>query len=183
MGEGPHARGAGGGPDGVNFFVNICRTLPPVTRAATENVTHSDVTYGNFGGMAIEDDLAWTRLTRAWERLAWARLRRAEFPTQQAFADAVGMKRGAYRLYEQDPARGKASALSADKAIEFARRLRVRWQWLLLGEGAPWPEDEAGRKWSPSTQRVAEMIESASEADQERIAAVVEAMLRTGTGG
>jgi len=127
------------------------------------------------------DDLGWTDLQEAHARLKWARQRDARYPTTKAFAGSVGLSEHGYAAYERAPGSSKHTPLSYEQAFPWAQRLRVRWEWLLKGEGAPWIDDSDQRRWSPQAQRIAEMVDSAPEEDQERIARAIELLLRTGS--
>ena len=124
-------------------------------------------------------DTSWAQLREPHERLRWARLRL--YPTATAFADAVGLKKDTYTAHEREPGSSKATRLTAEKAMQFGRKLKVRWEWLLEGKGLPWPDDSSAGRSRPAAQ-VAELVDSADPEEQERILRVVQAM-RTGTSG
>ncbi len=94
------------------------------------------------------------------------------------------MKRGAYRKREANPDQSEATQLGYDEAVHWARKLKVRWEWLLEGRGLPWPDDTDAGRTRPAAQ-VAELVDAADPEEQQRILAVVRAMStkRTGTDG
>lgn len=127
------------------------------------------------------DDLGWTDLQEPHQRLKWARQRDERYPTTRAFAQAVGLSEHGYAAYERAPGSSKHTPLSYEHAVPWAQRLRVRWEWLLKGEGPPWIDDSRQRRWSPQARRIADMVDSVPEEDQDRIARAIELLLRTGT--
>ncbi len=72
----------------------------------------------------------------SWERVKWARSQRYESAT--AAAAALGMLQGTYRCYERGPDSAKFMRLDYRHARLFAREFKVRWEWLLEGDGEPW---------------------------------------------
>jgi transcriptional regulator with XRE-family HTH domain len=104
-----------------------------------------------------------------WDRLRWARKRK--FDTAKDFAVRAGVKPGTYQAYERRPDSSKHIALDHQNAMRLARLLKVRWEWLLLGEGGPIPGD------SPR-DRVNALLDDASPEDQERAASIIESFLR-----
>jgi transcriptional regulator with XRE-family HTH domain len=126
-------------------------------------------------GMVDETDTRWASLTEPEERLRWARARL--FETQEAFANSIGMKRGAYRKYEAGPAHD-GGVLKADKAMQFAKKLKVRWEWLLYGQGVPFLDTPT------PAQRVDELLRDLPLEEQERYVSALELLVRrTGTEG
>ena len=124
-----------------------------------------------------EVDFSWVNVSEPWERLAWARAQRG-FETATAFADSIGMRPNTYHNFEREPGRSKNTVLTAEKAKRFARPLRVRWEWLVDGTGNPWAEEPS---LSPVAERLAGRVNALPEAEQRRVEAVVDALLRTGT--
>jgi SOS-response transcriptional repressor LexA len=72
------------------------------------------------------------------ERLRWARVRWQTLngikPEMGAAADSLGMKQHTYRAYEREPGASKHTPLDHQRAVQFARKFGVSWQWLLTGE-------------------------------------------------
>jgi hypothetical protein len=121
-------------------------------------------------GMARDD--RWKICTGTWDRLKWARSQK--FDTAEAAAHALGEKPGTYRAYERDRDSSKHLPLEHQKAIFFARRLGVRWEWLLLGEGAPWrSEDE-------NLDRILAAYEDAPDDRKTAVARAIESLLKAG---
>lgn len=123
----------------------------------------------------------WQELRDAHERLRWARLRwqeqnNAVGTTAKAAAESMGMKEGTYRAYEREPGSSKSTPLDHQKAIQFGRKFKVSWRWLLLGTGTP--SDEA---IGAEQERVLEAMAQLDPDRQRMIAEMVEGMLLTGT--
>ena len=114
----------------------------------------------------------WADLEYPHERLRWARLN-AGFPTMKAAADSLGMQENTYSAYEREPGTSKWTDMDHQRAIEFGRKFKVSWTWLLVREGTPFeiPLTEAQR-------RAVEAMAAAEPDDQDRAAQVVETMLR-----
>lgn len=155
------------------------RPLPSVTSDHNRKVTHGNVTGCNAVAMAAQRE--WHELREPWERLRWAReqwQQRAGAVAGQAnhAAESLGMKAGTYRAYERGPGTSKHIELDHQHAIQFARRFRVSWVWLLTGAGAP-SDDEMPE----SQERVLKAMSAVPEDKQRAVADMVEALLRTGT--
>jgi uncharacterized damage-inducible protein DinB len=88
------------------------------------------------------------------------------------------MKETTYSAYERRPDSSKHIPLNHQAAARFAKKFKVSWIWLLTGEGSP----EADQL-TPAQERTIAAMSKASPEEQERVAAAVEALLRTGTGG
>lgn len=159
-------------------------TLLLVTEPRKHVVPPSYVTSGNVWGMSDgPDDLAWTRLHEPWERLAWARSRDPRYQSKKDFAEAVGMKEHGYSAYERRPGSSKHTPLKSDKAIPWAKKLKVRWEWLLDGKGVPWLDSTEGHRYTAAQQRAAELLEGKEPDQQERIVEALEVLLKTGAAG
>ena len=78
-------------------------------------------------------DTSWRNL-ELWDRVKWSRQRR--FESAAAAAEALGMKEGTYRCYERGPDSAKFIRLDYNHAKPFAQAFKVRWEWLLEGEGS-----------------------------------------------
>ena len=114
----------------------------------------------------------WELLDQPHERLRWARLH-AGYPTMKAAAESLGMQENTYSAYEREPGSSKWTAMDHQRAIEFGRKFKVSWTWLLVQEGTPFevPLTDAQR-------RALSVMGSAEEDDQERAAKVIETMLK-----
>lgn len=58
---------------------------------------------------------------------------------QEKMADLVNLGRTAYRKYEVDPAIGDSSQINYQYARIWAKHLKVRFEWLMGENVAPWP--------------------------------------------
>lgn len=127
-------------------------------------------------------DDRWKNASEPHERLRWARIQWQEAkgikPDAGAAAESLGVKPHTYRAYERPPGSSKHTRLDDQRAIQFARKFGVNWEWLLLGTGSP-----EGGAHSPAQERVVSAMSNASPEEQDRIAAAVEVLLRTGTTG
>lgn len=116
-------------------------------------------------------DESWRDLEGTWDRLRWSRKRKFERAIE--FAQRVGEKPGTYRTYERQPGSSKWTLLDHQNAARFARALGVRWEWLLLGEGEPYPGDTP-------RDRIIAALDQATPDQQARVADAVEALLKVG---
>lgn len=121
-------------------------------------------------GMARDN--GWTRCIGTWDRLRWARLQR--FATAKDFAAAVGEEPGTYRAIEREPGASKHIELDHQRAFAFAKRLGVRWEWLLLGDGEPWADPDENR------ERILRAYDEAPADRRASIAEAIEKLLKTG---
>lgn len=80
-------------------------------------------------------DEPWKRLI--WARKRWQRLAGAVAGTAKEAALSLGMKEGTYRAYERAPDSSKHIPLDHQAAVQFGRKYKVSWVWLLTGEGSP----------------------------------------------
>jgi transcriptional regulator with XRE-family HTH domain len=116
----------------------------------------------------------WDDLRDTHERLRWARMRWQESrgikPSASAAAESLGVKIGTYSAYERSPDSSKHIPLDHQKAIQFARKFGVSWEWLLTGDGRP--EDI---KLTPSER---EVIDALREAPEARQAAAADAIIK-----
>lgn len=117
----------------------------------------------------------WRTLMHPWERLRWARLwwqtqSGIEDKTADQAASALGMKPGTYRAYERGD--GKQTKLTHQRAIEFGRKFKVSWTWILLNHGEPFDQ-----VLGPAQERVLRVMAKAAEEQQETIADMIEAFL------
>jgi hypothetical protein len=97
----------------------------------------------------------WEELREPWERLRWARLR-AKFERAKDAADSLGMNQVTYRSYERRPDQAGARMFDHQVAARLARKFKVSWKWLLLGEGTP---DDAQSPAMREAERMAERLE------------------------
>lgn len=107
---------------------------------------------------------AWRKCEGTWDRLKWARSQK--FSTAKEAAAAFGMKEDTYRAYERRPDSSKHTPLGHDHAAQFARRLGVRWEWLLRGQGEP----------SLGDQHLARILRAYDDAPAERREALAHAI-------
>lgn len=114
----------------------------------------------------------WTQLEEPHERLKWAR-KHAGFPTAKAAAESLGMQENTYSAYEREPGKSKNTPLDHQRAIQFARKFKVSWTWLLVREGTPFSQP-----FTSAQQRALEAMAGADDAEQMRAAEVVETMLK-----
>ena len=128
---------------------------------------------GKLDGVA-DADRSWVGLSEPHKRLQWAR--RRLFSTGAAFAASLGWQDNTYTAYERDPAASKATRLTAEKAMDFARRLKVRWEWLLYGTGEPWVG--AAQASGSARSRLLQEIQSVAEdeTEDERLLDVIRAV-------
>lgn len=125
----------------------------------------------------VMSDTGWELLFEQYERLRWARIR-AGYPTAKAAAESLGMKKDTYSAYEREPDKSKSTSMDHQRAMQFGRKFKVNWEWLLLGKDTPFSGAQ-----TPFQERVVAAMASVPEPEQERIAKAVEALLRTGTDG
>lgn len=112
-------------------------------------------------------DERWKTCIGTWDRLRWARLQK--FSTAEDAAPSLGEKPGTYRSYERPPNSSKHTPLDAQHAFHFAKRLGVRWEWLLRGEGAPWRDPD---------ENLDRIIVAYEEQPADRRAEIAEAIVR-----
>lgn len=123
----------------------------------------------------MKDD-SWTTLTEPHERLRWARIQWQEEkgikPDAKAAAESLGIEPHTYRRYERSPESANHSALDHQKAIQFSRKYKVSWTWLLTGAGSPDAPDDG---LNPDERR---MIDALREAPKARQAAAADAIIQ-----
>lgn len=117
-------------------------------------------------------DETWRKTVGSWDRLKWARKRK--FETSKDAAVALGINVNTYRAYERQPDSSKHTPLDHVHAGHFARRLGVRWEWLLMGEGEPW------RDADERLERILEAFDDASEDRKDAIADAIVSLLKAG---
>lgn len=131
------------------------------------------------------DDTSWMFLEEPWQRLRWARINWQEQagiePRASAAAESMGFKSPeTYTAYEREPGKSKHTPLSSQRAIEFGRKFKVSWRWLLEGLGTPF--DVPATELSPAVSRVVDLLKDSTPAEQESVVALVEAALRLKAG-
>jgi hypothetical protein len=149
-------------------------TLPRVILDRKPFVPRGNGTFGNFLRMADE---SWRKLEGTWDRLKWAR--RQKFESGRAAATAMGVEENTYRAYERHPDSSKHIPLTHVHAGHFAKRLGVRWEWLLMGEGPPFPDMDP----NSADARIKRAIEDKDDQQKAAIADMLERMFKTGTTG
>lgn len=157
-------------------------TLPSVTQSHKPEITRGNVTRRNVPPMAkyVEDPQlreGWRDLLHPWERLKWARLywqhqNGIESRTAKQAAEALGMEEGTYRTYERPDTASKHTPLTHQRAIEFGRKFKVSWTWILLNHGEPYDQ-----MLGPAQERVLRIMSKAADDQQETIADMIEAYL------
>lgn len=88
-----------------------------------------------------------------------------------AAADSLGMQENTYSAYERPPGTSKHTALDHHRAIQFGRKFKINWVWILTGEGTPYAR-------TPAEERAAQLLAEATEAEQEMALDVLAAALK-----
>lgn len=117
-------------------------------------------------------DETWKSAEGTWGRLKWARLQK--FETAKDAAIAFGVEVGTYRAYEREPGSSKHTPLGHQHAAHFAKRLGIRWEWLLSGEGIPWRDPDEIK------DRVLQALDNAPPERRAAIADAIESLLKAG---
>lgn len=114
-----------------------------------------------------------------WQRVEWARRywqRQLGVPeTARSAAESLGMNENTYSAYEREPGEDKtkkSTPLKHERAIQFGRKFKVNWVWLLTGEETPFVRSRA-------QVRAVEMLATAPEDIQEATVSLMETTLRT----
>lgn len=123
-----------------------------------------------------EIDNRWQETRGTWDRLRWARLA-AGYERAKDFADTMAIKEGTYRAYEREPTASKHSALDSNNAMRFAKKLKVRWEWLLTGQGTPEATDFYSHAMG-NHKRILDRVQAMDEKQAETIADVIDAMFK-----
>ncbi|WP_156453458.1 hypothetical protein [Methylobacterium sp. CCH5-D2] len=121
----------------------------------------------------------WRAALHPWERLRWARMHwQAQIetltPTAKHAAEALGINPNTYRALERAPDGSKRIELDHQRAMQFARKFKISWRWLLLSHGTPF-DDELPE----SQERVLKIMSGMDEARQKALADMIESL----TGG
>lgn len=85
----------------------------------------------------------------------------------------MGMQANTYSAYEREPGASKSTQLDHQRAIQFGRKFKVSWTWLLTGHGSPMDD-----QLTPAQERALAAMKVVEEAEQERAADVIEALLK-----
>lgn len=135
-------------------------------------LTHSKITRGKLRAM---DDSSWIELREPWQRLKWARRYWQQMAgaatTASAAAESLGMQENTYTAYERSPDASKHTPLDHQHAIQFGRKFKVNWVWILTGEETPFHRTAA-------QTRVVDLMSAVPEDAQDQVVDVVEATLR-----
>lgn len=125
-------------------------------------------------------DESWRQCNGTWDRLRWARRQRYGDKPAREVAEILGIREGTYNAYEGVPGqRSKTATPPVVKMRHIAKKYRVRWEWLLLGEGEPWLPS----KDSPKARAKA-AIDEATDEQAEAAADLLERLFgKTGTHG
>lgn len=125
-------------------------------------------------------DQFWANIREPWQRLRWARLhwqaRSGAATTMRAAAESLGMQENTYTAYERDPASGsKHTPLDHQRAMQFGRKFKINWVWILTGEDTPFDR-------TPAQARAVELLAAAPEDTQDEVVDMIEAVLRRRAG-
>jgi transcriptional regulator with XRE-family HTH domain len=126
--------------------------------------------------MDAKTDNRWRECRGTWDRLRWARMA-AGYERAKDFADSIGMKDGTYRTYERAPDSSKHSDIDHTLAIRFAKKLKVRWEWLLTGDGTPEAESQYSKAF-PGKAKLRQLAEDLPEEQAAKVATAIEALLK-----
>jgi len=123
------------------------------------------------------DDQQWLYLEEPWQRLRWARLHWqrsiGSATTGKAAAEALGFSTPeGYTAYEREPGASRHTPLSAQRAIQFGRKFKINWVWILEGKGTPFDVPMSGL--SPAQSKMVAMLAELPEEEQERVVQMVE---------
>ena len=132
-----------------------------------------------LGKLADMDDSTWLELEHPWERVKWARLywqgKNGSATTAKAAAESMAMEENTYSAYERppgDPAtKRKSTPINHQRAIQFGKKFKVNWVWILTGEETPFERTEA-------QTRAVELMAALDEENQERVVGVVEDVIK-----
>lgn len=82
------------------------------------------------------------------------------------------MQEGTYRQYERGPGSSRWANLTHERAVEFARRFKVSWLWLLTGNGQPL-DAETDR----GSERILQLYGRLTQENRERLIALLESFV------
>lgn len=121
------------------------------------------------------EDTSWATLREPWQRLRWARMhwqrQSGAVGTMAAAAESLGMQENTYSAYERAPDSSKHTVLDHQRAVQFGRKFKVNWVWILTGEDTPFSR-------TPAQQRAAELLAKVSEDEQADLVAMIEAVVQ-----
>lgn len=124
-------------------------------------------------------EVLWSQLREPWERLRWARLhwqsRAGGAQTARAAAESLGMQENTYAAYERAPGSSKNTPLDHQRAVQFGRKFKINWVWILTGDETPFQR-------TPSQVRALELMAEVPEDEQERVVEIISAALRRKVG-
>lgn len=130
------------------------------------------ITVGKIVGM---DDSTWLELEHPWERVKWARTywqrKTGSATTARAAAESLHMGENTYTAYERSPDSSKHTPLDHQRAVEFGRKFKVNWVWMLTGRETPFERTAA-------QSRAIELMAQVDEDEQERVVDIVAAALK-----
>jgi hypothetical protein len=119
--------------------------------------------------------MEWASLKEPWERLRWARTywqtQNGGATTAKAAAESLGMQENTYSAYERRPGSSKSTALDHQRAMQFGRKFKVNWVWILTGDETPFQR-------TPAQSRAIELMARTPEREQEHIADLIEVAVR-----
>jgi hypothetical protein len=175
---GEDGRAAIGSDDLGGGWSHDARHVTSGNGGAQAKITPRNDIPGNVYRMADEYDRGWQDLEGPWDRLKWARLRwqrkaGAVNPKASHAAETLAIEPGTYRTYEREPGSSKHTPYDHQLAIQFGRKFRVSWPWLLTGEGTPFDQ------LAPTQERVVRVMAGLDDEQQQAIAAMVEAFARS----
>lgn len=120
-------------------------------------------------------EVDWSGLREPWERLRWARMHwqteAGGATTAGSAADSLGMQQNTYTAYERSPEGSKHTPLDHQRAMQFGRKFKVNWVWILTGEETPFNRTSA-------QVRALELLAGAPEETQEEVVDMLEAVLK-----
>lgn len=161
--------------DKLDSCVEHAATLLIVRSYRNANLTHGKITIGKLHPM---DDSSWIDLREPWERLRWARMawqrRSGSASTGVAAAESLGLKENTYTAYERPPTGSKHTPLDHQRAIQFAKKFKTNWVWLLTGDETPFGRTEAQNK-------AVTLMSMVDEREQEHVVDIIEAALKRKT--
>lgn len=126
------------------------------------------------------DDSSWLELEHPWERVRWSRLywqrKIGAAETARSAAESLHMAENTYSAYERAPGASKHTPLDHQRAVEFGRKFKVNWVWMLTGEETPFER-------TPAQSRAIALMATVDEDEQERVVGIVEAAIRPSLKG
>lgn len=139
-------------------------------------LTHGKITVCKIEAM----DAEWAKLREPWERVKWARLywqrQTGAAETARAAAESLGINENTYSAYERPPGEGKKhTPLDHQRAIQFGRKFKVSWVWMLSGEETPFAR-------TPAQVRAMELLSAVPEDAQEEAVDVMETIIKRRVG-